>query len=67
MQYNGTQAFMEGNQVVVMEMGKIPALYQRTNEGLAPAHNTNPKLIDRALAYSVWSATAYQQKLYHLP
>jgi phosphoglycerol transferase MdoB-like AlkP superfamily enzyme len=67
MQYNSTQAFMEGNQVVVMEMGKVPALYQRTDGGLAPAHDTNPKLIDRALAYSVWSATAYQQKLYRLP
>jgi phosphoglycerol transferase MdoB-like AlkP superfamily enzyme len=67
MQYNSTQAYMQGDQVVIMEMDKDPALYQRTDARLKLAADTNPALIERALAYSVWSATAYQQRLYRLP
>ncbi|MFT6276634.1 MAG: phosphoglycerol transferase MdoB-like AlkP superfamily enzyme [Halioglobus sp.] len=67
MQYNGTQAYMQGNDVVVMEMDKKPALYLREEQGLIPAVKLDPLLIQRALAYSVWSATAYQERLYHLP
>lgn len=66
MQYNKTQAYMRGDQVVVMEMDKEPALYTRTSAGLVPAPEPNPSLINRALAYSVWSATAYQERLYRL-
>ena len=67
MQYNNTQAYMRGDEVVVMEMDKDPALYRRTASGLIPMEDLNPDLIDRALAYSVWSATAYQERLYRLP
>ncbi len=67
MQYNSTQAYMRDNDVVVMEMDKEPALYRRTDSGLAPAEDLDPDLIERALAYSIWSATAYQERLYRLP
>lgn len=67
MQYNSTQAYMRGNDVVVMEMDKAPALYLRTDKGLIPAIKLDPQLIQRALAYTVWSATAYQERLYRLP
>jgi phosphoglycerol transferase MdoB-like AlkP superfamily enzyme len=67
MQYNSTQAYMRGDEVVIMEMDKKPALYRRTASGLVPMESPNPDLIERALAYSVWSATAYQERLYHLP
>lgn len=66
MQYNSTQAYMQGDAVVVMEMDKKPALYTRTASGMEPEDTPNPELIERALAYSVWSATAYQERLYHL-
>jgi phosphoglycerol transferase MdoB-like AlkP superfamily enzyme len=67
MQYNTVQAYMRGDEVVVMETDKQPALYHRSASGLAPAVSPNPGLIQRALAYSVWSATAYQEQLYRLP
>jgi phosphoglycerol transferase MdoB-like AlkP superfamily enzyme len=64
MQYNTAQAYMRGDEVVVMGMDKKPALYHRSASGLTPAESPNPGLIERALAYSVWSATAYQEQLY---
>ncbi|MBA6413676.1 sulfatase-like hydrolase/transferase [Parahaliea sp. F7430] len=67
MQYNSTQAYMRGDDVVIMELDKKPSLYKRTASGLAPSDQAKPDLIDRALAYSVWSASAYQQRLYRLP
>jgi phosphoglycerol transferase MdoB-like AlkP superfamily enzyme len=68
MQYNSAQAYMEGSAVVVMEQGKTPALYNYTPEtGLQIVSVGDGQLIERALAYSVWSATAYQQGLYRLP
>jgi phosphoglycerol transferase MdoB-like AlkP superfamily enzyme len=67
MQYNSTQAYMQGDKVVIMEVEKQPALYQRTSAGLVPATVIDANLVERALAYSVWSATAYQQRLYRIP
>ena len=67
MQYNGTQAYMQGDEVVVMEAEKKPALYHRSSTGLVPAAEPNTALVQKALAYSVWSATAYQERLYRLP
>jgi len=68
MQYNSAQAYMEGNRVVVMEQGKKPALYDYTPEsGLQLLPEADGYLVKRALAYTVWSATAYQKGLYRLP
>ncbi|MCL4113349.1 UNVERIFIED_CONTAM: hypothetical protein GTU68_027537 [Idotea baltica] len=67
MQYNATQAYMQDEQVVIMEADKSPALYTRTEAGLVPSQNENPALLDRALAYSIWSSTAYNDRLYRLP
>ena len=68
MQYNSAQAYMQGDKVVVMEQGKPPALYNYSTElGLQLSTADGEELIKRALAYTVWSATAYQQGLYRLP
>ena len=68
MQYNGAQAYRQGDQVVVMEQGKKPALYDYSPEaGLQLSEDGGDQLIKRALAFTVWSATAYQQSLYRLP
>jgi phosphoglycerol transferase MdoB-like AlkP superfamily enzyme len=68
MQYNSAQAYMQGSAVVVMEQGKTPTLYNYTPEtGLQVAPAGDGQLVKRALAYSVWSATAYQKGLYRLP
>ena len=67
MQYNTTQAYMQGDQVVVMELNKEPALYQKTDAGLVRSTEPGSPLIERALAYSIWSSRAYQERLYSLP
>lgn len=67
MQYNSTQAYMQGDQVVIMELEKAPALYRRTDDGLVAETSANPALIQRALAYSIWSSEAYTRQLYRLP
>jgi phosphoglycerol transferase MdoB-like AlkP superfamily enzyme len=67
MQYNSTQAYLQGDRVVIMEMDKAPALYRCAASGLVPATDGDPALMRRALAYSIWSATAYQQRLFRLP
>jgi len=68
MQYNSVQAYMQGSKVVVMEQGKPSALYNYSTEtGLILSQEKDEPLVARALAYTVWSATAYQQGLYRLP
>lgn len=67
MQYNSTQAYMRGDEVVVMEMDKPATMYRRTSAGLVESAVQDPELIRRAVAYSVWSASAYQGRLYRLP
>lgn len=67
MQYNTTQAYMEGEQVVILEIDKPAKLYTRTENGLVLSEQNNQSLIDCALAYSIWSTTAYSDKLYRIP
>lgn len=67
MQYNSTQAYMEGSEVVILEANKPPALYERSESGLERSSISNPKLMERALAFPIWSSTAYQKQLYRLP
>ncbi|GAB3278004.1 LTA synthase family protein [Parahaliea aestuarii] len=67
MQYNQTQAYMQGDQVVIMELDKQPVMYRRTAAGLVKSAKQTPELIERALANSIWSSQAYQERLYRLP
>ncbi len=67
MQYNSTQAYMRGDDVVVMELEKPPAHYLRTDTGLQLSGQQDEALINRALAYSLWSTRAYRDNLYRLP
>ena len=67
MQYDKTQAYMQGDQVVVMKLDHPPVLYQRTPNGLTPAIVNDQKLIDRAVGLATWSSYAYHNQLYRLP
>lgn len=67
MQYDKTQAYMQGDQVVVMKLDQPPVLYQRTPNGLTPATENDQNLIDRAVGLATWSSYAYQNQLYRLP
>jgi phosphoglycerol transferase MdoB-like AlkP superfamily enzyme len=67
MQYNGVQAYMQGDRVVIMEMGKVPEVYHYNPELGLQRGSPDLALEKRALAYSIWSTTAYSQQLYRLP
>jgi phosphoglycerol transferase MdoB-like AlkP superfamily enzyme len=66
MQYKSTQAYMEGEHVALLQKD-LPArqfLYQ--NEHLVEDDQTDPRLITRALAHSLWSSMAYERSMFHL-
>lgn len=65
MQYDQNQAYMQGNQVVVMQPNK-PALqlsYDAQTELLSPSV-LDPGLEKRALAHALWGSIAYKNGLY---
>jgi phosphoglycerol transferase MdoB-like AlkP superfamily enzyme len=66
MQYNTTQAFMEGNNVVILQKDKAPENYRYAGGTLIPAEPDDPKIVTRAIAHSVWSSMAYEKSLYRM-
>jgi len=67
MQFNGTQAYMEGNQVVVLQKDRPVRQYLFSGGHLAATNHVDEKLATRAIAHSAWSSIAYQKSLYRLP
>ncbi len=67
MQVAGTQAYMEDNQVVVLQKDKQPLEFIYQDETLKPSPEIHTKLVDKALAHANWSLLAYRNHLYHLP
>jgi len=67
MQYNATQAYMEGDRVAILrkDMPITEFIYQQ--QRLVPAHSTDLALAKKALAHANWSSVAYDKKLYRLP
>ncbi len=64
MQYNTTQAYMEGDQVLILrkDMPAVQCVYRAG--ALLQQIEVDPQLSVRALAHSAWSSMAYQNKLY---
>lgn len=67
MQYNTTQAFMEGNDVVILQKDKAPENYRYLDGKLVPFEPDDPKIVTRAIAHSIWSSMAYEKSLYKIP
>lgn len=67
MQFNGTQAYMEGDQVVVLQKDRPVRQYLFSGGRLASEDHVDEELATRAIAHSVWSSIAYQKSLYRLP
>jgi phosphoglycerol transferase MdoB-like AlkP superfamily enzyme len=67
MQFNGTQAYMEGNRVAVMQKNLPVQQYLFGDGRLVAAEVTDGDLASRALAHSAWSSMAYEESLYRLP
>ena len=67
MQFNTSQAYMEGDQVIVMQRDQPVSQFQYVDRHLIQEPQVDEALARRALAHSVWSSLAYQKSLYHLP
>ena len=67
MQFNGTQAYMESDQVIVLRKHLPAQQYQYLSHQLVPQDQSDPLLVSKALATSAWTSMAYEQSLYRLP
>jgi len=67
MQFNGTQAYMEGDRVAVLQKNLPASQYQFRDGRLIQESEVDPELLHKALAHSAWSSMAYEKSLYHLP
>lgn len=67
MQYNGAQAYMEDNNVVVLQKEHTPRLFEYSGKKLIPSDSHNDGLEKRAQAHAVWATSTYHKKAYHLP
>ena len=66
MQFNGTQAYMEGDQVAVLQKN-LPIMQFLYKDGhLVNEDYVDEELATRALAHSAWSSMAYENSLYRL-
>ena len=67
MQLSGTQAYMEDDQVVVLQKNKAPLSFVYKDERLKKTKEDNQALVEKAKAHANWSLIAYRDKLYRLP
>lgn len=67
MQFNGAQAYMQGNQIVILQKSLPAQQFTYRDARLFPAEQTDNKLISRAIAHSAWSSLAYEKSLYRMP
>jgi len=67
MQFNGTQAYMEGDRVAVLQKDKPIQEYNYESGRLVAAADQDPELARTALAHASWSSMAYENALYRLP
>jgi len=67
MQFHGTQAYLEGEDVVILQEGREPEHFIYRNKRLVRAENSDPELETRARANSIWPMLAYRNKTYRLP
>ena len=67
MQFNSTQAYMEGGRVTVLQKDKPAQEYVYDDGRLEVAETQTPGLAAKALAHASWSSLAYEKSLYRLP
>lgn len=67
MQYNATQAYMEGQDVVVLQKDLPIREYDYRDGALMPKRFFDSPLAQRAIAHSAWSSMAYERMLHRLP
>lgn len=66
MQYAGTQAYMLGHRVAILQKGKPTETWDYLNGKLGPAAN-DPELNTQATAFANWPYQVYRNQGYRLP
>lgn len=66
MQYNATQAYMEGGHLAILRKDLPIAEFAYRESQLIPTGSNNKELPEKALAHASWSSMAYEQQLYRL-
>jgi phosphoglycerol transferase MdoB-like AlkP superfamily enzyme len=67
MQFSTTQAYMEGDEVAVLQKGQPARVFDYRDGRLIATDRKNGALIRRAIAHAAWSSLAYEKSLYRLP
>jgi phosphoglycerol transferase MdoB-like AlkP superfamily enzyme len=66
MQFNTTQAYMEGDQVIVMQRDHPVEQFRYVDSRLEAVQGIDEGLRKKALAQSIWASLAYEKSLYRL-
>jgi phosphoglycerol transferase MdoB-like AlkP superfamily enzyme len=67
MQYHSTNAYMDGDQVVIFQRGKEAQQYTWVQNELRPNEILDAELHATALAHTLWPQLAYPSGNYRLP
>jgi len=67
MQFNSTQAYLEGEQLVVLQKDLPATVFHYEDGHMSESSDSDEALVNRALGHSVWSSLAYEQSLFRLP
>lgn len=66
MQFNDNQAYMKGNQVVILQPQKSPKTFLYENPTLLPSNKVDPDIINQAIAHPLLGTWLYNEKKYDL-
>ena len=67
MQYNSSQAYMEGNKVAVLQKNLPVQQFDFVDGHLQTAEGRDDELVLSAESHAIWSSLAYERSLYRLP
>jgi len=67
LQFNGTQAYLEGDRVAVLQKNMPVQQFTYAEGRLSVAAGIDAGLSAKALAHASWSSMAYEKALYRLP
>ncbi|SBS32083.1 Lipoteichoic acid synthase 2 [Marinomonas spartinae] len=67
MQFNQNQAFMRGNQVVILQPKLPPKTFIYRNHRLEASKDVSPELISEAIAHPLLGTWLYEDKKYNIP
>ena len=64
MQFNENQAYMKGDQVVILQPKKQPKTFTYDNAALTPSDKVESRLVDQAIAHPLLGTWLYNEKKY---